>query len=319
MNNTLEEIISKLNTAKRVVIFSHTRPDGDTLGAALSLYLHFKDTGRHAVVCCEELPPEKFMYLPVMGEVKSQIPQGEYDTFISVDCADSSRMSVFAKRYRSFKGVTINIDHHISNNGYAKFNYVVERPASCEIMTELFTVAEWEITREIADVLMLGLITDSGNFSHQDVSAKTFETAAILRRAGADVNSINYNMFARQPKSRALLYGKVMGGMRFYLDDKVALIVIRQSDMDETGADRTLTEGFVDFPLTVDGVKVSVSLLEFKNEQYKTSLRSKDGVNVNEIAAVFGGGGHILASGCMLFGTEEQVINRLLEVIADKL
>ncbi len=319
MNNTAEEIIIQLNAAKRMVIFCHARPDGDALGAALAFYLHYKGEGKEAYMCCEDLPPEKFSYLPVMADVKNEIPQGQYDTFISVDCAESARIGVFAKRFRSFKGATINIDHHISNDGYAKYNYILERPASCEIITELFIQANWEITKDIADLLMLGLITDSGNFTHRDVSADTFEVAAVLRRAGADVYAINYNMFARQPKSRALLYGKVMSGVRFYLDDKVALIVITQKDMENTGADKSLTEGFVDFPLTVDGVEVSISMLEFKKEQYKTSLRSKGRVNVNEVAGVFGGGGHILASGCMLYGTEEKAINDLLGAISDKL
>lgn len=319
MNNTLEEIIIRLNEARRIAVFCHARPDGDALGAALALLLHFRAEGKTAVMCCEDLPPEKFLYLPAMAEVKTQIPQGEYDTFISVDCADSARMGVFAKRYRAFKGVTVNIDHHVSNDGYAKMNFVCECPASCEIVTEIFLRANWEITREIADLLMLGLITDSGNFTHQDVSAKTFETAAVLRKAGADVNAINYNMFARQSKARALLYGTVMSDMRFYLDDKLALIVIRQSDMERFGADKSLTEGFVDFPLTVDGVEISVSMMEFKQEQYKTSLRSKGKVNVNEIAAFFGGGGHILASGCMLFGSEEKAVSDLLGAVKDKL
>lgn len=319
MNNTAEEIIKQLNAAKSAVIFCHARPDGDALGGALALYLHYKLEGKTVFMCCEDFPPEKFLYMPVMGDVKTEIPQGQYDTFISVDCAENARMGVFAKRFRSFKGATVNIDHHVSNDGYAKYNYVKECPASCEIVTELFLLAGWEISREIADLLMLGLITDSGNFTHRDVSAKTFETAATLRRLGADVNAINYNMFDRQPKARALLYGKVMNDIRFYLDDKVAVILITQKDMEDTGADKSLTEGFVDFPLTVDGVEVSVSMLEFKKEQYKTSLRSKGTVNVNEIAGVFGGGGHILASGCMLYGTEENAIKNLLNAISDKL
>lgn len=319
MNNTLEEIIIRLNAANRIAVFCHARPDGDALGAALALVLHLRAEGKKAMMCCEDLSPEKFLYLPAMAEVQTKIPQEDYDTFVSVDCADSARLGVFAKRFRAFKGVTVNIDHHVSNDGYAKYNYVSECPASCEIITELFLHAKWDISREIADLLMLGLITDSGNFTHQDVSAKTFETAAILRKAGADVNLINYNMFARQPKSRALLYGAVMSGMRFYLEDKVALIVIKQSDMERFGADKSLTEGFVDFPLTVEGVEIAISMMEFKQDQYKTSLRSKGKVNVNEIASVFGGGGHILASGCMLFGSEEKAVADLLAAVKDKL
>ncbi len=319
MNNSLEEIAGILNSAKRAVIFCHARPDGDALGAALALYLHYRGAGKTAFVCCEDAPPEKFSYIPAMADVCTQIPQGVYDTFICVDCADSSRSGVFSKRFKSFKGVTVNIDHHVSNDGYAKYNYIEECPASCEIITELFQTAGWEIPADVANLLMLGLITDSGNFTHQDVSAKTFRTAALLRGAGADVNLINYNMYSRQPKSRALLYGRVMNGMRFYLDGKLAVIVIAMADMAATGADKSLTEGFVDFPLTVDGVEVAASLLEFKENQYKTSLRSKGRINVNEIAASFGGGGHILASGCMINNSLEKAIKSLVDAVADKL
>ena len=89
--------------------------------------------------------------------------------------------------------------------------------------------------------------------------------------------------------------------------------------MEELGADKSLTEGFVDFPLSVDGVEVAVSLLEFKDEQYKTSLRSKGKVNVNAIAGVFGGGGHVLASGCMLFGSIEHVLDELVFAVSQHL
>ncbi|MDE6001840.1 MAG: bifunctional oligoribonuclease/PAP phosphatase NrnA, partial [Clostridia bacterium] len=261
---------------------------------------------------CEDLPPEKFSFLPVTAQVKRGLsPKDEYDTFISVDCADVSRMGIFAESFLKFSGVTVNIDHHISNTYFGKLNYVTVCPASCEVMTEIFTAAGFEITKDIADLLMLGLITDSGNFTHNDVSERTFLTAAKLRAKGADVNAINYNMYARQPKERALLYGRVMSNIRFELEDKLTFIVTTLNDLKETGADKSVTEGFVDFPLTVDGVEVSVSLMEVKKRQYKVSLRSKGKVNVNAVASAFGGGGHVLASGCMIFGELEEVVDKL--------
>ena len=166
---------------------------------------------------------------------------------------------------------------------------------------------------------MLGLITDSGNFTHCDVTAKTFETAALLRNSGADVNQINYQLFSRQTKSRALLFGKVIDNMRFALDDKLAFVVVGLDLFEESDTDRSITEGFVDFPLTVDGVEVSVSLLEVKKRQYKISLRSKGKVNVNAVAATFGGGGHILASGCMLMGELEEVIEKITYAVYQNL
>ena len=107
--------------------------------------------------------------------------------------------------------------------------------------------------------------------------------------------------------------------MRFALDDKLAYIIISKKDMTELNADKSLTEGFVDFPLTIDGVEVSAAILENNKGQYKVSLRSKGKVNVNAVATAFGGGGHVLASGCMLFGELEEVIERLSYAIYQNL
>jgi phosphoesterase RecJ-like protein len=317
--NSLAEIAQKLNESKNVAVFCHVRPDGDALGSGLALTTALKNAGKNAFMLCEDEPPEKFSFLPLMKTVLQELPNLEWDTFVSVDCGDMQRMGKFAEKYQKLKGVTLNIDHHISNIGYAKYNYVCVCPATCELLPEILEQAGYSVTPDIAQLLMMGLITDSGNFTHQDVSAKTFQTAANLRAAGADVTLLNDYLFARQPKARALLYGKVMSKIRFELDDKLDIITITQKDLEAFGADRSMTEGFVDFPLTIEGVEVAIAILEVKTGQYKVSLRSKGRVNVNEVAASFGGGGHILASGCMLFGEYEEVVDKLRYAIYQQL
>lgn len=320
MNNTLSEIAEQLNKANSVAIFCHARPDGDALGAGLALAVAFRNAGKSAVMCCEDPPPEKFSFLPAVKTVKNALPQNKnYDAFICVDCADVARMGIFTDAFVKFQKTTVNIDHHISNKGYAKYNFVFECPASCELLTDILLATDYEITSEIADLLMLGLITDSGNFTHTDVSEKTYKTAAELRKRGADNNIINYNMYSRQSKKRAILYGRVMNRIRFALDDKLTFIVTSLEDLKATGADKSVTEGFVDFPLSIDGVEVSVSMMEVKNRQYKISLRSKGTVNVNAVASSFGGGGHILASGCMLTGELEEVIEKVTYAVYQNL
>lgn len=313
--NAIDELIAKLNNCKRAAIFCHTRPDGDALGSGLALLTLLRSMNKTAHMACEDAPPKKFSFIAEMANVKTQIPDCDYDLMIAVDCADVTRLGCFSKRFSRFKGETVNIDHHISNDNFAKFNHVEICCATCEIIANLFKAAKLELTENIANLLMLGLITDSGNFTHTDVTAKTFKTAAYLREHGADVNKINYYMFQSQPKERALTYGKVMSKMRFALESKLAIIVISAEDMEYYNMDKSLSEGFVDFPLTVDSVEVAISLLESGKEQYKASLRSKGKVNVNQIASLFGGGGHVLASGCMLFGTLEDTVERLTEAV----
>lgn len=317
MNNSFGEIKEKLENSKNIAVMCHARPDGDALGSGIALCCALENIGKKAYMCCEDKPPEKFLYNPSFGKVIDFVPALDFDALVCVDCADIQRLGAFSKRFKKFKKTTINFDHHMTNEGYAELNYVRECPATCEIMTEFMIAAGYEITEEIANLLMLGLITDSGNFVHQDVTENTFKIASYLRAKGADVNLINYNMFGRQTKARALLYGRVMNKICFALDEKLAYIVIPEKDIAECGAEKSLTEGFVDFPLTIDGVEVAVSLLEYKNKQYKASLRSKGKVNVNEIAAIFGGGGHRLASGCMLFGDIEEVKESLISAVSE--
>ena len=309
-DNSVAAVAARIKKANKAAIFCHARPDGDALGSGLSLCLAMRAAGKTAEFVCEDAPPEKFFFIPEMREVKTSLLQDDYDLYIAVDCADVARMGEFGHAFSRFRGDTVCIDHHISNKGFAKLNCVRVCSATCEIMPEVLSAAGFEITAPMSNALMLGLITDSGTFTHSDVTAHTFNVAAELRSAGADVNKINYEMFSRQKKARALLFSRALSNLRFALDDRLAFILVTQSALDETGANRSMTEGFVDFPLSVDGVEVAIALLEMKRGQYKASLRSKR-VDVNAVAATFGGGGHVLASGCMLFGEYEEVIDRL--------
>lgn len=316
----LREIADRLKGVKSALIFTHARPDGDTLGCGLALFLACKKLNIRVEILNEEPIPEKYLFLEGMSAFKTA-PTIEAEAYIAVDSADEKRLGTLEELFRhgGKKAVTFNIDHHISNTSYAKYNFVRPMAANCQNIAELISLMGARADKAIADALLLGLLTDSGNFSHNDVTGDTFRTAAALMDAGADVEKLNYNMFKKQSKARAALYARTMSGMRFLLDDRLAIIVVTRKALAEAGGDKSLTEGFVDFPLSVEGVEVAVALLEVKFRQYKVSLRSKGKVNVNAVAGVYGGGGHILASGCMLFGDEEEVVDRLRYTVSQYL
>lgn len=321
INNSLAEVAAVLNKSKCVAIACHARPDGDALGSGLALCLALENAGKRAYFLCEEEPPERLNIFPSVSKTRQSlpVPLSEIDLFVCVDCAELPRIGDIFQLYSAYKGDTLNIDHHISNPRFAKCNYVFpDSTATCEIMPEVLESAGFEITAEIADLLAMGLLTDSGNFSHRDVTAKTFSVAAKLKEYGADICDIGYQMFTRQSKARAMLYVRVLGGIRFALDDKLAIITVAQKDFAETGTDKSQTEGFVDYALSIDGVEVSVALMEVKKNQYKISLRSKS-VDVNAVAGKFGGGGHILASGCMISAEYEEVVERITHAVYQQL
>lgn len=320
-NCTLENIANILKEAKSVVIVTHMRPDGDAFGSALSLSCALTALSIKNQVCVETEVPSNLRFVRGIGDVQ-KYPVGEYDTIIAVDCADMQRLGLLTDTFlfAPRKNVrTINVDHHISNTRYASCNYVRVCASNCINMAELIERLGVTIDKAMAEYLLMGILTDSGNFSHDDVNEETLLLASKLVKAGADIRYYNYMLFKRQPKARAKLFARVMNGIRYFHDERMALIVITKADMDECEADNGMTEGFVDFPLNVDTVEVACSLMEVKPRQYKVSLRSKEYADVNAVAGIFGGGGHVRASGCMLFGELEEVVDKLQYAVSQYL
>ena len=321
MHCTLQEIAKRIQSAKSVAILTHMRPDGDAFGSALSLACALDFLGIACEVCVETDIPSNLAFLPEITRV-TKSPQNPYDLMITVDCSDEARLGVLTDEFLRAKRKKIdvvNIDHHISNTRYATYNYVRECSANCMNVAKLITYLGAPIDKKTAEYLLVGLLTDSGNFSHDDVNGETLSLAAKLVETGADIRYYHYMLFKRQTKARAALFANVMGAMRYFHNDKFALITISQDQMKKCDADNGMTEGFVDFPLNVDSVEVAASIMEVKYRQYKISLRSKAYADVNKIAGTFGGGGHVRAAGCMLFGELEEVIDKLSYAVSQYL
>lgn len=317
---SLKEIAQIIKTIKGAVIFTHMRPDGDTLGCGMALSRALSLLRIPNEVVNEGEIPERYCFLEGAKEIK-RAPTIEADCYICVDTSDETRLGALCDTYLAGakSKITVNIDHHVSNKRYAKYNFVQNRASNCENILELIKELGVSYTPAIAEALMTGMVTDSGAFSHSDVNGDTFRAAGEMADAGADINKIHYETIKKQSRPRAQFFLKVLSGLRFLLDDQLAIATVTQALLDEFGLSSDATEGIVDFGLTIDTTEVSVCLLEVRKGQYKVSLRSKGKVNVNEVAGVFGGGGHILASGCMLFGEVEEVIDKIRYAVYQRL
>lgn len=314
--NELTEIAAVLKSVRSAAVFTHMRPDGDTVGCGLALAAALEYTGVKCELLNEAALPAYFSHLRGTERFLTK-PTLDAEAYIAVDSSDEGRLGYLEPVFRAGakKKITVNIDHHVANTHYAKYNFVRDRAANCENIAELITLMGVPYTKEIATYLMAGLVTDSGNFSHGDVTGDTFRLAAALTDAGADVSSLGYHLLRERTRERAALYAETIGKIRYLLEGKFAIAYVLQSDLARRGLGTDATEGIVDFALTVDSVEVSACLLEMKEERFKVSLRSK-GADVNQIARTFGGGGHVLASGCMLFGPLEEVIERLTYAVS---
>ena len=313
---SLCELSKKLKSETNVALFCHIRPDGDCLGSAHALALALKSIGIKVKVFCEDAIPERFWFLKETKDVQKEIKE-EFSALVAIDCGDITRLGIFAPYFSEHKN-TFNIDHHTSNNHYAKYNYVQIQASNAENIYDLICEMDIPFTKDIANYIAMGVMTDTGNFRHKSLTPKTFLVASKMLEQGADINKINYYMFSAQTDKRAKLFGMTMDRIRYFHDRRFAVASILLSDLEKSGAKPDETEGFIDFVMGIKGVEVGACVLEIKKDKFKISFRSRE-VDVNAVASRFGGGGHILASGCQIAGEYEEVIDKICFAVSREL
>lgn len=307
-----KSLARKLKSEKNAALFCHLRPDGDSIGSASALAAALEKCGVFCDVYCDDPIPEKFLFIERVKRIRRDFPKDNsgYSALIAIDSADISRLGSFAQAFSAHSN-TYNIDHHVSNRFYAVTNYVRDCSSNCENVAALIDALGTETDSETANLLLMGILTDTGNFKHKNVNPSTLYTAGKLVEKGADLNNLSYLMFSAQSRERAALFSSVMGKIRYFLDGRTALVTIRLSDFEKSGAKQWETEGFIDFITGIEGVEVAVCMMESETDKYKVSFRSKV-TDVNLVAGVFGGGGHTLASGCMIKDEYESAVDRVV-------
>ena len=313
---SISELAKKLSGETSVAIFCHVRPDGDAVGSACAFKNLLSKVVVKAQAFCDDFIPEKF--IPFTGEnAFSEKLDDSYSALVAVDSAEIQRLGKYAEFFASHKN-TYNIDHHISNTRYAKVNYVCDKSANALNIYDIGVALNVEFDVQTANLLAMGIMTDTGNFTPKNVGNEALNVASVLVEKGADLNAIYYENFKKQTKARAKLFGLVMSKIRYFHNDRLAVATILQKDVEGCGAHPSETEGFVDFIMGIDSVEVGATVMEVGANKYKISLRSK-GVNVNAVASSFGGGGHILASGCQINGEYEEVVDKLSFAVSREL
>ncbi|MFT9055520.1 MAG: DHH family phosphoesterase [Ethanoligenens sp.] len=283
------------------LILAHASPDGDTIGATYALCLGLRALGKRAYVSCSDPIPERYSHL-----VLPETPAFESRVIVSADIADTQLLGTANFVYAD--NVALCIDHHPSNTLYAKQVLLVPTASStCEIVAELLKELGVEISTEIADCIYTGMATDTGCFRYSNTSAKTLRLAADMIERGAHAAAINKRLFETVSRQRLAVEMLALQTLEFYLDARVALIVISRDMRAKTGAAETDMEGFASLPVRVEGVLVGVVIREKEGGVYKLSVRTNNGVNASAICAHFGGGGHVAAAGCKITGTLAEV------------
>jgi len=314
-----EQIGQALREGGRFAVLSHVRPDGDALGSQLALGLSLKRLGKDVRIWNEEGMLEKYSFLPSANLLtKPPADPEDVDVAIALDTAIQNRLGTALPAVRSAK-VWINIDHHPSNPGYGDLVYINPKaPATGQILFELIRSEKLPIDAAIAENLYVAISTDTGSFQYPNTTARTFEIAAELVRAGVDVGRVSQLTYENYPRRRSELLRDLLGTMRFEANDRVASFSLSLATAKKLGVLPEDNEGLIDHLRAIDGVIVAVFFEELADGKVRVSMRSKsEKVNVCAICEKFGGGGHVLAAGARLRGTLAEVEKKILEEVRD--
>ena len=321
-NTTFEQIGKVLREHQHFAILGHVRPDGDALGSQLALALSLEQLGKDVRVWNEDGMLEKYSFLP-RAELLTKPPAIAHhvDVAVALDTAIQNRLGIALAAVGSAK-IWINIDHHSSNPGYGDLVMVdVSAPATGEIIFNLIRSQGLPFTHDIAENLYAAISTDTGSFQYPKTSARTFEIAAELVRAGdLDVGKISQELYENYARRRLELLRELLRTMRFSGQDRVASFSLSLKTAANLGVLPEDNEGLIDHLRAVRGVIVAVFFEELADGKVRVSMRSKDeAVDVCAICQKFGGGGHTLAAGARVRGSLAEVEEKVLEEIRDVL
>lgn len=312
----INEIIGE---AKTVGIAGHVRPDGDCMGSCMSLYNYLKKNRPDIQVKVYlEFVDKKFNIIENTEQIITDGYDGTvYDLFISLDTASKDRLGFNLPFFENAKR-TACIDHHASNSGYADYNYIVPEASSASEV--LYEVLEKElIDKSVAEPMYMGIAHDSGVFRFQSTTPKTMRIAADMMEYGINVNKILEDTFYRKSYNQMMITAKIQSQTVLTMDGRCIYGWCTTEMMEEYGVTVNDLDAVVASIRNVDGVEVAMFLYQLGSECFKVSLRSKNEVDVSQIAVDFGGGGHVRAAGFEVHGNLEQAIAQVLVKIEEKL
>ena len=309
MTTNLSDIAEVLKSRDNFEILTHKYPDGDTLGSAYALCRILRSMGKNANVIVNGTLSRKMAFL------KDGLNDLDFDvqTVVSVDVAAPAQMGDLREKYENI--VDVSIDHHDMNTPFAALTYEDPSAASnCENIFKLAKVMNANIDKLTADCIYTGLCTDTGCLKYSSVTADTLRTAAELVDLGCDNARINREMCDTKSVARIKMEQQILNSLTLHCDNKIAVVHTTMQMEKDCGADDGDLDGLANISRQIEGVYIGITVKEKSEKNFRISLRTNHGVNAAEICASLGGGGHIAAAGCTLYGTLEEVKNKIVEV-----
>jgi len=315
---TLRELTEKIKKIDNILIIAHINPDPDTIGSALGLKYIFEKLNKTAYIACDsKVNARVCAYFDISREIDStEVERSGFkpDHIICVDAAAAHLIGKYADIFKD--NIDIVIDHHYTNDFYAKETYLdIKAAATGEIIFDIAKELNIEIDKTFARNIYCAIVDDSGAFRYSSTTAKTMRAAAELISTGFDFAKLNRLIFQNKSMTQIKIERLAYNSLKFYCGGRLAFITITKEMKKESGLEGVEIDGINNITVSVEGVEAGITITEIGSGEFKISLRSNDYVNVAEIAERFGGGGHIRAAGCTYKGDADELEQKLIEMI----
>jgi len=312
-----KEIIDKIENAKNIVLIAHKNPDADSIGSASAMYTFLMQLHKKVTFYCvtENISPH-LQFIPWFDKIRHNYPKNA-DLALSFDCGSKERLGV------DVSCVLINFDHHISNELYGALNCVnTQAESTSRVLFDFFEAfyaqSDLKMNAKMATALYAGLIDDTQNFLRAS-DAQTFEMARKLLEAKADKALCDRELFQKESLAALRLKGLMFEKMQLIFEARVAFHLVDRAMIEASGAKQLDSEAALEESLFLPSVVLSVLLWVYKNGDIKGSFRSKStegmqAIDVNILAANFGGGGHQKRSG---FVIKNQNLHNVVKIVKE--
>jgi len=302
-------LLDLLSGAAALLVATHEKPDADALGAALALGMALRRSGKQVQIACADPVPQRYRFLPHWEEITCRPEPAPL--LVLVDAGDLSRLGALEAIGRECPQVAV-IDHHPDARIAATAAYLDEQAAASALQVyRVIEALEQPVTPDLATCLYAGLAGDTGYFTYQNTDAEAFAVAAELVEAGADPYETHHRSSAQLSLPALRLRGRALLGATTRSRGRLVYAVLRAEDFTATGAREEDTDGVVDLLRVLEGAEVCALFKQAGDSAWRVSLRSRR-LDVGRVAREFHGGGHAVASGCEVFGSEASVVGQVL-------
>jgi len=328
-SNDFRQAVELINKSQRILLTTHTRPDGDAIGCLVAMCDVCKALGKKAQPLLLSPAPQWYQFLfiekvPVLGEdMRLEDLKagrfGEFDLIMILDTNSPGQLPDFEKYLKQNKKPVLVIDHHRTADGLGGIELIEsDAAATALVVLELIKYAGWEITERIAGALFVAVATDTGWFQFNNTDRRVFSVCAELIEAGAKPAEVYNKLYENFSQPRFMLMTEMLKTLELHLDGRFAIMQITQPDFERTGAAYADTENLINECRRISTVDTTALFIELNDGRIRCSLRSKGALDVGIIAAKFGGGGHKMAAGTFVPGPMENAQRLILEEVSKR-